>query len=243
MSDIQEPSLAEVAAAYDRRFLEGDLRETDSFYRWVLGHLRPHRIGTLLDMSCGEGHLLRWAHELFGLNVWGIDLSEIALARARAVAPSARLLCCDGINLPFGNSTFDYITNLGGLEHYSNIPQGVQEMVRVAKPDAKLAILLPNSYYLADIVWQVMRTGYGPSHRQLVERFATVGEWRDILVAGGVEVQKIHTYNFCFPRTREDLNWYRQRPRKLLNLIIAPFVPANLAYCFLFIGRKRPKVL
>lgn len=234
----QVPTQSEVAAAYDQRFSKGDLRETDGFYRWVLRRLNPVGQGSLLDVSCGEGHLLRWAHELHGLDICGIDLSKVALVRAQALAPRARLVRCDGTQLPYCSATFDYITNLGSLEHYEDIPQGIREMVRVARPGAKLAILLPNSYYLADIVWQVLRTGYGPSHRQLLERFATIGEWRDMLEEGGVEVSEVHPYNFRFPLTRADWRWYRDRPRKVLNLLTGPLVPKNLSYCFLFVGRR-----
>ncbi|MEA3377653.1 MAG: methyltransferase domain-containing protein, partial [Chloroflexota bacterium] len=136
------------------------------------------------------------------------------------------------------DNAFHYVTNLGSLEHYPDIPRGVREMVRVLKPDGRAAILLPNSYYLADILWQVWRTGYGPSHQQPLERFATVGEWSDILSEGGIDILRIHAYNFLFPVRRKDWQWYRRRPRRFLNLLIAPFVPFNLSYCHLFIGQK-----
>jgi hypothetical protein len=110
-------------------------------------------------------------------------------------------------------------------------------MARVVRPGGKLAILLPNSYYLADVIWWVWRTGYGPSHQQVLEKFATVGEWKDLLTAGGIVVERIYPYNFSFPTVAADWHWYRKRPRRLLNLLIAPLVPTNLAYCFLFIGR------
>jgi hypothetical protein len=131
---------------------------------------------------------------------------------------------------------------LGSLEHYTNILQGAQEMARIAKPNGKVAVLLPNSYYLADILWWVWRTGYGPSHQQPLERFSTVGEWKDLLAEGGIETLRVHAYNFRFPLSAADWRWYQKRPRKILNLMIAPLVPFNLAYCFLFIGRKNAEL-
>jgi ubiquinone/menaquinone biosynthesis C-methylase UbiE len=139
----------------------------------------------LLDVSCGEGHLLQWASRLYHLETWGIDLSTVALEISGQNAPEARLARFDGTALPFPNSTFDYVTNLGSLEHYSDIPQGIREMARVLRPEGRVAILLPNSYFLADTVWLVWRTGYGPSHQQSLERFATFGEWRGMLEEGG----------------------------------------------------------
>jgi SAM-dependent methyltransferase len=222
----QLPSLSKIASEYDQRFAQGDLQESGGFYRWVLKCLSPTFRTTLLDVSCGEG-------------VWGVDISTTALKRSRQNAPDAKLARCDGITLPFPDNTFHYITNLGSLEHYTSILQGVQEMARVLRPEGSIAILVPNSYYLADIIWQVWRTGYGPSHRQVLERFATVGEWKDILEEGRIEVLSTYAYNFRFPVRLADWQWYRKRPRKFLNLLIAPFTPLNLSYCFLFIGQKR----
>ncbi len=232
------PGLAEVAQAYDQRFSQGGFRETDSFYRWVLQALNPQPAATLLDVSCGEGHLLHWGERLAGLKTCGIDISATALGIAGRNAAGAGLARSDGAALPFPDHTFQYVTNLGSLEHYADIPQGIREMARVTWPDGRLAILLPNSYYLADIIWWVWRTGYGPSHQQMVEKFATAGEWRDLLAAGGIETLRVYPYNFRFPTSAADWHWYRGRPRRLLNLLIAPLIPANLAYCFLFIGRK-----
>lgn len=182
--------------------------------------------------------MLKWAYRLRHMDVWAIDLSTTALNLARKNAPRAKLSRCDGTALPFPDSTFHYIANLGSLEHYADIPRGIQEMARLLRPDGRIAIFVPNSYYLADIVWHVWRTGYGPSHGQILECFATVGEWKDLLTEGGVEILRTYAYNFCFPTSIADWRWYWRWPRKLLNLLIAPFIPFNLAYSFLFIGRK-----
>ncbi len=242
MASENSLDLSQVAVAYDRRFAEGNFRETDSFYRWVLKALNPSAGASLLDVSCGEGHLLKWGAQLRQMMGCGIDISRTALDIARQNAPNAQLTRCDAMALPFPDATFRYVTNLGSLEHYSDISQGIREMVRVVKPDGKLAILLPNSYYLADILWWVWRTGYGPSHQQVLEKFATVGEWKDLLRAGGIVIERTYPYNFSFPMSVADWRWYRRRPRRLLNVLIAGLVPANLAYCFLFIGRKNPEL-
>jgi len=233
------PDIWQISAEYDRRFSEGSLRETDSFYQWVLKCLSPNPMKSILDVSCGEGHLLKWAVRLYGMDGWGIDLSSAALRVSRQNLPQAKLVRCDGISLPFPDSTFDYITNLGSLEHYTDVLRGIKEMARVLKPEGKIAILLPNSYYLIDIVWSVWRTGYGPSHQQPLERFATVGEWKNALQNGGLEVVCTYAYNFRFPKSGADWRWYKERPSRLLKLLLAPFVPFNLAYSFLFIGRRK----
>jgi SAM-dependent methyltransferase len=234
------PSVEAISRSYDERFAEGGLRESESFYRWVLKRLNPTHGKNILDISCGEGHLLRWASRLHDLETYGIDLSTVALNLCRENVGAVDLNRCDGSLLPFPDHSFDYITNLGSLEHYAHIARGVREMARVLRPEGKAAVLLPNSYYVADIVWRVWRTGYGPSHQQPLERFATVGEWHDILSEGGIDIQRTYAYNFLFPVRQDDWAWYGQRPRRFLNLMIAPLVPFNLSYCHLFIGKRRP---
>lgn len=236
------PGLSMVAAAYDDRFVQGEFRETDSFYRWVLKTLNPSPGANLLDVSCGEGHLLKWAARSHQLAGYGIDISQAALYIALHNVCQPLLVRCDALALPFPDATFQYVTNLGSLEHYPDILQGIREMARVVKLGGKVAVLLPNSYYLADIIWRVWRTGYGPSHQQMLEKFATVGEWKELLTTGGIVVERVYPYNFSPPTVAADWRWYRKRPRRLLNLLTAPLVPANLAYCFLFIGRVEPRL-
>lgn len=233
-----QPSLTAISQAYDQRYAQGDLSETDSFYRWVLKHLSPVAGRSLLDVSCGEGRLLEWAIRLSAVQGWGVDISTMALRLSQIRIPQANVYRCDGIALPFPDNTFDYITNLGSLEHYTDIPLGIREMVRVLKPEGKAAILLPNSYYLVDILWDVWRTGYGPSHRQLLERFDTVGGWRDNLERGRFQIEHVYAYNFQFPYSKNDWGWYWSRPTRMIKMLISPFVPFNLSYCFLFICVK-----
>ena len=236
--DSWQPSLRNVAQAYDQRFSAGGFRESESFYRWVVRRLALHRRSRLLDMSCGEGHLLARASDVEGTELFGIDISTVALQISTAHVPCAFLSRCDGVALPFPASSFDYVTNLGSLEHYSDVAAGVAEIRRVLRPGGRAAILLPNSYYLGDIIWWVWRTGYGPSHKQVLERFATSGEWRDLLESGGLEVLHIHPYNIRSPWTRADWQWYSARPTRLLSLLFSPMARGNLAYGFLFIARK-----
>lgn len=232
------PSREAIVQAYDEWYGNaGDLRESDEFYRWVLGRLQPQAGGRLLDVACGEGHLVKWAQQR-GVRGAGIDLSPVAARRAGRVAPGSLASVADGERLPFPAASFDYVTNMGSLEHFVDPVRGVREMARVLRPDGRAAVFLPNSYYLVDILWHVWRTGYSVSHRQLIERFATAHEWRDLLEEGGLKVQHIHAYNYRLPRTAADWEWYRRHPRKWLNLLAAPLIPFHLSYSFLFIASK-----
>lgn len=232
-------SIAHVMAAYDEKFSHGGLRDADSFYRWVLQILNPPVGSALLDVACGEGHLLRCG-EMRNLRCYGLDLSSRAVEIARENAERSQLLVSNGEALPFADERFDYVTCLGSLEHFFSPKLGLFEIKRVLRQDGLAGILLPNSYYLMDIIWQVWRTGYGPTHHQVIERFASFCGWRDFLESGGLRVLKSYKYNFKFPRSLSDIKWYVAHPRKILNLLISPFFPFNLSYSFLFICTKSP---
>ena len=233
-------SQLEVANIYDDLFKgEGRLRDSDSFYNWVLDRLHPDPGCKLLDVACGEGLLIKAARER-GVNAIGIDLS------AQAAKLSVRRLgvqvvaVANGEKLPFQAHSFDYVTNIGSLEHFFNPSTGIQEMKRIMKPGGRAAYVLPNSYYLVDLIWQVWRTGYGPSHKQPMEMFATFREWWELLEKHGMQVNKAYKYNFCFPRTRGDYRWYRQHPKKILNLLLSPIIPFNFSNHFLYICSHMP---
>ena len=233
----ENPQLTQndIAHIYNDLFKErGRLRDTDAFYFWVLERLAPTTGTRLLDVACGEGLFVHAARKR-GISGIGIDLSAqgTLLARSRLAVPVVSV--ANGECLPFADQSFDYVANIGSLEHFVDPLIGVKEMVRVLKPKGKAVVVLPNSYYLVDIIWQVWRTGYSASHRQPLERFASFREWWDFLESGGLRVLKAYKYNFCFPRSKADLQWYQQHPKKILNLLVAPFIPFNFSNHFLYI--------
>lgn len=229
-------SQAQIAEIYNQTYSsEQGFRESDAHYRWVLRRLDPQPGGHLLDVACGEGHLAYFAINECKLKVTALDLSRRATELARLRVGENIVTRANGETLPFSDQSFDYLTNLGSLEHYLDPARGAKEMRRVLRPGGKAAILLPNSFYLADILWHTLRTGYSVSHRQPLERFSTHREWQDFLLRNGWKVERSYAYNYCWPRSLADWRWYFQRKTRLAYLFFSPFVPFNLAYHFLFI--------
>jgi SAM-dependent methyltransferase len=144
----------------------------------------------------------------------------------------------NGEALPFADNSFDFVTNLGSLEHFVDPGLGLREMKRVLRSGGLIGLLVPNSYYLLDIVWHVWRRGYPVSHSQTIERFATAGQWSDLLKENGLQICETHKYNLCFPKTIYDLRWYLRSPLKLAFPLAAPMTPFNLSYSFFFICSK-----
>lgn len=231
--------LVDVRKAYDARYATEGFRNNDSYYRWALNILAPKAGGSLLDIGCGLGDLLLYATQR-QITCVGLDLSPVAIEHARKRVPSAHLIVGSAEDLPFAADSFDSVTILGSLEHLLDPGKGLLEIRRVLKWQGQALIMVPNSYYLLDIIWNVLRTGRGPDHKQVIERFATSQEWRAFIEASGLVVRRIKRFNFQWPRTRGDLAWYRANPRRWLGLLAAPFIPFNLSHSFLYLCEKDP---
>ncbi len=215
----------EVQASYDALHERDSLHESRSHYRWVMKVLAPEKGKRLLDVACGGGYFLREA-EKTGVESWGIDISTVAAKQAHLNAPKSAQLCGNGESLPFKDKVFDYIVNLGSLEHFINPEKGVLEMARVLKKEGKAVLLLPNSYFLMTIL-NVWRTGAtGRETAQEVDRWATGEEWARLIEQNGLEVTRVLKYN------------YKSREAPLKYKLVRPFIPFNLSYCFLFVCRK-----
>lgn len=232
---VSQYSSQEIRHSYNQAYSTSDfLRDSDASYRWVLKKLNVIPGKHLLDIAFGLGVLLKEA-SFRGLQVTGVEISSTAVQRVQEYLPSANLILADGESLPFSDSSFDYVTNLGSLEHFIHPETGIKEINRVLKPEGRAALLLPNAYYLPDLVLKVWLKGYGPSHHQILERFASVNEWKDLIEQNGLKVSKIYKYNFILPQNRHDWNWFFQRPKRLIPALVGIFIPFNFSFSFLYI--------
>ena len=214
--------------AYNRQYGAEPIRDQDRFYDWFAQKVvervafsddAPLRV---LDVGCGGGYLLgAFRERLAGrrkVELVGIDIADVALEHARSTVPEARLVLSQGEHLPVASNGFGIVVCSGNLEHFVDPAAGARELARVCAPDGQVWLLLPNSFYSGDI-WRVIRTGYGPNHHQIVDRFASVNEWRDFVEENGLLVDAIWPYN--------RFKWWKR------------LLPRNLAYHFLYQTRPR----
>jgi ubiquinone/menaquinone biosynthesis C-methylase UbiE len=218
---------------YDNRYAAmGDqaMRPFDA-YPPFLDALAVRSGATLLDVSCGAGHLLRAALER-GLHSTGIDISEEAVRLARANAPAADVRTGDCEHLEFPDASFDFVTCLGSLEHFPDMDRALAEMCRVARPDARFCIVVPNSAFL---VWRLF--GVGTEQQQIIEQPMTLPEWRMLFFRNGLRVIA----------TSKD-RWYLKRPRWLGAIervalwALWRALPLRHTYQFLFVLEKDREV-
>lgn len=141
--------------------------------------------GRLIEYGCGSGSLLLGlARESRFTECIGVDISETALAAVRrawqAVAPSdpdrVKLLTPQADLLPqLGDESVDVLISVATIEHVVNPYVVLDELHRIAKPNAMLVCSVPNYAYIkhriALLFGQQPRTGTD----EPVEKWRTEG--------------------------------------------------------------------
>lgn len=226
---------SESGRAYNDLYEETSLAQIQSFYLWLMEYMRLPTQGRLLDVSCGSGDLVRLAGQ-HGLEAVGVDISEVAARSAsRNVGSSASIGVSVGEHLPFPDRCFDFVTNIGSLEHYVSPAQGVREMARVLRPGGQAFVLLPNTFSLLSNIWLAYRKGITPADPiQPIQRYGARMDWERLIESNGLRVCRRGKYERSWPRIPADWGYYLRRPKEMVRLVASPFIPLNLAWCFLF---------
>ena len=105
--------------------------------------------GKLLDIGCGVGITTAIISSLNPeLDVIGIDIVETEIWRI-LYKYGARYAMYEAQNLPYKNSSFDYCTAFGVMEHTTDDTEFLIEVNRILKPGGHLFIFnLPSKYAL-----------------------------------------------------------------------------------------------
>jgi cyclopropane fatty-acyl-phospholipid synthase-like methyltransferase len=120
--------------------------EQDRFLEWL--DLSPGK--TLLDVACGAGGPALRIAARTGCSVVGIDVHDQAvttassLAAQRGLAESAEFRFIDATGpLPFSDASFDAITCIDAINHFSDRPSVIAEWARLLKVGGRLLFTDP----------------------------------------------------------------------------------------------------
>ena len=120
--------------------------EQDRFLEWL--DLSPGK--TLLDVACGAGGPALRIAATTGCSVVGIDVHEQAvttassLAAQRGLAERAEFRSADATGpLPFSDASFDAITCIDAINHFSDRPRVIAEWARLLKVGGRLLFTDP----------------------------------------------------------------------------------------------------
>lgn len=138
----------EIAPGYDRmnHLLSMNV---DRFWRWrTVRALRPQPGQKILDICTGTGDLaIAFSRYTKGkCEVVGSDFCREMLEigevkkQKRNIDPLT-FVHADAQSLPFEDKTFDFVSVAFGLRNVADTDRGLSEMVRVARPGGKIAVL------------------------------------------------------------------------------------------------------
>lgn len=128
---------------------------------------------TMLDIGCGGGATLkRLLMRSKGAQVYGIDISEESVTKARKVNAAVldkQVFVCQGSaeKLPYEDGKFDLVTAVETVYFWPNLPGCLQEVRRVLKPGARFAIIV--EVIESDSMWTDVvegMTAYSPEQLQ-----------------------------------------------------------------------------
>jgi SAM-dependent methyltransferase len=175
LADPELPDYAGMLHAYHRA-RAGNLRA-------IIATLPIAPGDRVLDVACGDGCYSLWLAERAG-QITGIDLSSAYLARARhkavrtPLAGRVSFLRADVGNLPFADGSFDFTWCAQSLFTLLEPRDVLREMIRVTRPDGRIAILENDSLHQLLLPW--------PAELELAVRQAEMAAYAAQRPSGGL---------------------------------------------------------
>lgn len=117
------------------------------FRRRMIERLDLKKGDKVLEVSIGTGSNLPYIHEKVGHTgkIYGLDISEGMLEKCRANAGKEKIQVELKVGnaserLPYPDNSFDAVLNFGAFNFFADKKRALKEMIRVAKPDAKIVV-------------------------------------------------------------------------------------------------------
>jgi SAM-dependent methyltransferase len=216
-----------------RRKGERYLRPVEAYlvFLELLGARPEHR---LLDVACGPGVLLRAAAQ-YTPQLYGIDISSIAIAQGRSTLPGAELVVGNAEQLPYRDGSFDLITCLGSLERMFDVRRALREMRRVGTPGARYCFLVRNSSSFGWRYWAPITSRYRAKGHAGAD---TRSNWQGLFEGQGFKVTAVLPDQYPLHRRRR---WVSLGLRAVdFRKPVTSSAPLDRANEFLFLLERAP---
>lgn len=150
-----------------------------------LEQLRTEGRDTVLELGCGPGRDGE-AIAAAGFTYTGVDLSPASVDACRELGLRAEVASV--LDLPFDDATFDAGWTMSTLLHVADedLDQALQQIIRVLRPGAPLAVGLWGDVTAGEHVWEDGK-GYGPGRffsirsdeglHEVLARYGAVEQW------------------------------------------------------------------
>ncbi|SRR6266446_1882791 len=188
--EYDKAECATVSKKFGQEYFDGDRRYGYGGYkydgRWVpfaqrlIAHYGLKPGDRVLDIGCGKGFLVHdFMHELPGLEVAGLDVSDYAIANAMEdVKPFLRV--GNATELPYPDKSFDLVVSLNTL-HNLYLPGLFQALREIERVGRRHKFIVMDSY-------RTEREKVNLMYWQLTcECFFTPAEWEWIFQQAGYE--------------------------------------------------------
>jgi len=145
-----------IAPAYDMANRVLSLSLDTLWRRRAIRLLAITRGDRVLDVATGTGDLALRALKTGDCRVWGVDLSEKMLSRAREKMPAEAplfLIRGDALTMPFRKESFDRLMVAFGIRNMADIGTFLDESRRVLKEGGRMAVLEFSLPRLAPVRW------------------------------------------------------------------------------------------
>jgi SAM-dependent methyltransferase len=161
-------------------------------------HLGKRDSVRILDAGCGDGVILRVLAGIADAEVWGVDYNPLRIQRARAAAPTVRVMQGDLTSLQFPPGHFDLVILNQVLEHVPNDRAVLEELTKVLSDAGWLLLGVPNEgCLLARLRNRVIQRSIGRTTDHV--HFYTELTVRSLLGRAGIRVRSLFREGFFTP--------------------------------------------
>jgi ubiquinone/menaquinone biosynthesis C-methylase UbiE len=108
----------------------------------IKGNIRRKGALKILDVGCGDGGFVVRFKKF--CEVWGLDISRIAVKKALNAGVNAYVVDVSSQRLPFPDRFFDIVYMGDVIEHLVNPDFAVEEVARIIKTDGYMVLSTPN---------------------------------------------------------------------------------------------------
>lgn len=218
-----------------------------NYYEELTGHIdkimRANDFKTILEAGSGSGKATILLNNNFHKTL--LDISSIALKYAKYITGKFGVKNINFVegnifSMPFKNNNFDFVWNIGVIEHYEleDIKSIVKEMVRVCNKSGIAAVGMPNFHSGPILKARLLKSlRFIPGYRLDTEKFYELSKIENIFREAGKEsgrkIAYIETKYFGNPLIMETPGFILKtigrlisrlfRKNKFLMLIICKF--------------------
>lgn len=188
---------------YDRYWENIPAELADFHIKWpVLSRFIPREANSrVLDYGCGKGKILS---EIYKINpsaqLYGADISRIALQSASKEVPKAKILLIDDDQkVPIASKSLDFVVSLDVIEHIYDTEKVFREFNRLLKKGGFLLLSTPYFGIIKNLIIALVgfETIYYPTSPHI--RFYTKNTLEDNVKRFGFEPLTFGLYGRFYP--------------------------------------------